>query len=148
MVVLKKEWSTTQQQKSHWCKSLVKTAAQKNKQQRKCNQEQNKSTTVFEIYRKKSHSTLRVKRATLTHWVDKSALKMARFWKPETCGQTVLPDRSILIEQKLVENAKIEKVSETFWVKFNKKKKEESFTFLLFSDSLLDRKCSTDSFSP
>ena len=36
MVVLKKEWSTTQQQKSHWCKSLVKTAAQKNKQQRKC----------------------------------------------------------------------------------------------------------------
>ena len=30
------------------------------------------------------------------------------FWKPEACGQTVLPDRSILIGQKLVENAKIE----------------------------------------
>ena len=30
------------------------------------------------------------------------------FWKPEACGQTVLPDRSILIEQKLVENAKIQ----------------------------------------
>ena len=29
------------------------------------------------------------------------------FWKPEAYGQTVLPDRSILIEQKLVENAKI-----------------------------------------
>ena len=31
------------------------------------------------------------------------------FWKPEACGQTVLPDKSILIEQKLVKNAKIEK---------------------------------------
>ena len=30
------------------------------------------------------------------------------FWKPETCGQTVLPDKSVLIGQKLVENAKIE----------------------------------------
>ena len=26
------------------------------------------------------------------------------FWKPEACGQTVLPDRSVLIGQKLVEN--------------------------------------------
>ena len=34
---------------------------------------------------------------------------MASFWKPEACGQTVLPDRSILIGQKLVENAKMEK---------------------------------------
>ena len=31
-----------------------------------------------------------------------------KFFKPETGGQTVLPDRSILIGQKLVENAKIE----------------------------------------
>ena len=36
-------------------------------------------------------------------------LKLAGFWKPEACGQTVLPDWSILIGQKLVENAKIEK---------------------------------------
>ena len=36
-------------------------------------------------------------------------LNLASFWKPEACGQTVLPDRSILIGQKLVENAKIEK---------------------------------------
>ena len=35
---------------------------------------------------------------------------LASFWKPEACGQTVLPDRSILIGQKLVENAKIEKL--------------------------------------
>ena len=34
---------------------------------------------------------------------------LASFWKPEACGQTVLPDRSILIGQKLMENAKIEK---------------------------------------
>ena len=34
----------------------------------------------------------------------------ASFWKPEACGQTVLPDRSVLIGQKLVENAKIQNV--------------------------------------
>ena len=34
---------------------------------------------------------------------------MASFWKPEAYGQTTLPDMSILIRQKLVENAKIEK---------------------------------------
>ena len=34
---------------------------------------------------------------------------MASFWKPEACGQTVLPDRSVLIGQKMVENAKIQK---------------------------------------
>ena len=34
---------------------------------------------------------------------------LASFWKPEACGQTVLPDRSILIGQKIVENVKIEK---------------------------------------
>ena len=39
--------------------------------------------------------------------------KNGPFWrvfaKPEACGQTVLPDRSVLIGQKLVENAKIQK---------------------------------------
>ena len=35
---------------------------------------------------------------------------MASFWKPEACGQTELPDRSILIGQKMVENAKIQKL--------------------------------------
>ena len=33
---------------------------------------------------------------------------LASVWKTKCCGQTVLPDRSILIGQKLVENAKIE----------------------------------------
>ena len=47
---------------------------------------------------KKSDSTLRAKWATFTFWV--SSLKMPKifylviFWKPEACGQTVLPDRS------------------------------------------------------
>ena len=36
-------------------------------------------------------------------------VNLASFWKPEACGQTVLPDRSILIGQKLVKNAKIQK---------------------------------------
>ena len=34
---------------------------------------------------------------------------LASFWKPEACGQTVLPDMSVLIGQKLVENAKMQK---------------------------------------
>ena len=50
---------------------------------------------------KKSHSTLRAKRARFTFWVDKSSLKMSKmvhltsFRKSGNCGQTVLPDRSI-----------------------------------------------------
>ena len=41
---------------------------------------------------KKSHATLRAKRATFTFWVDKSSLKMPKigdFWKHEACSQTV-----------------------------------------------------------
>ena len=58
---------------------------------------------MFENPWKKSQFTKRAKRAKFTFWVVKSSLKMpkwfilASFWKPETCGQTVLPDRSILI---------------------------------------------------
>ena len=36
-------------------------------------------------------------------------VNLASFRKTEACGQTVLPDRSVLIGQKLVENAKIPK---------------------------------------
>ena len=35
---------------------------------------------------------------------------LGEFLKPEACGQTVLPDRSVSIRQKLVENAKIQKL--------------------------------------
>ena len=36
---------------------------------------------------------------------------LVSFWKSEACGQTVLPDRSILLGQKLLENDR--------WKKFN-----------------------------
>ena len=36
-------------------------------------------------------------------------VNFGEFSKPETCGQTVLPDMSILIGQKLAENAKIQR---------------------------------------
>ena len=40
----------------------------------------------------------------MTKWSN-----LGSFWKPKACGQTELPDRSISIGQKLVENAKIQK---------------------------------------
>ena len=68
---------------------------------------------MFENHRKSliQHCEQTAKRATFTFWVDKSSLKMpkiinlASFWKPEACGQTVLPDRSLLKGQKMVETA-------------------------------------------
>ena len=36
-------------------------------------------------------------------------LNLAIFWKPKACGQTELPERSVLIGQKLVENGQIQK---------------------------------------
>ena len=41
---------------------------------------------------------------------------LAGFWKCEACGQTVLPDRSVLIGQKLVENTKFSHSNAAFWV--------------------------------
>ena len=45
-------------------------------------------------------------------------VKFGEFWKPEACGQTVLPDKSVLIGQKLVENAKIKNSDGTIWMIF------------------------------
>ena len=71
---------------------------------------------------KKSHSTLRAKQAMITFWMDKSKLKMPKIVHFDEFLKTVLPDRSVLIGQKLVENAKIQKFKcdilsnfETFW---------------------------------
>ena len=64
----------------------------------------------FCFCQKKSHSTLRAKRATFTFGVDTSCPKLsilASFWKPKACDQTVLPDRSVLIGEKLVGNTKM-----------------------------------------
>ena len=94
------------------------------------------SCTVFENHRKSLISTLRAKRARLTFWVDKSSSKMPKtanlvsFWKPEACGQTVLPDRSLLIGQKLVEMLKFKNRNATFWVIFKHCDKDEINTFL------------------
>ena len=69
---------------------------------------------------KKSHSTLWAKRATFFILSGQKLFKMpkkihlASFWKPEACGQTMLPDMSVLIGQKLVENAKIQKFNVWF----------------------------------
>ncbi len=43
-------------------------------------------------------------------------VKNDQFWKAEACGQTVLPDRLILIRQKLAENAKAKNSDDTFRV--------------------------------
>ena len=40
------------------------------------------------------------------------------FWKPEAFDQTVLPDRSVLIGQKLVKMPKLKNSNATFWVFF------------------------------
>ena len=72
-------------------------------------------STVFENRLKKSHQHCERSELRLHfEWtkVNKKCQKMAiltRIRKPEACGQTVLPDRSVLIGQKLVENAKIQK---------------------------------------
>ena len=60
-------------------------------------------------------------------------VNLASFWKPEACGQTVLPDMSVLIGQKLVENAKIQKFIcdilrnfQTMWASLTKQKAQVS----------------------
>ena len=45
---------------------------------------------------------------------------LASFRKREVCGQTVLPDKSILIRQKLVENAKMPKIEMRLFLLFFK----------------------------
>ena len=37
-------------------------------------------------------------------------VQFGEFWKSEACGQTVLPERSVLIGQKLAENAEMSKI--------------------------------------
>ena len=41
-----------------------------------------------------------------------------KLFKSEPCGQILLPDRSLLIWQKMVENAKIKKIQMQVWVIF------------------------------
>ena len=55
---------------------------------------------------KKSHSTLQVKRATFTFWVAKSSLKMPKL--VHFCDLKLAV--KLIIEQKLMENTKIERL--------------------------------------
>ena len=43
---------------------------------------------------------------------------LVSFWKPKACGQKELPDRSVLIGQKLVEIPEFKNSNATFWVIF------------------------------
>ena len=70
---------------------------------------------VFENHKKVAFN-IASKASYVYIWSGQKLIKNARngpflaiFWKPEACGQPVLPDKSLLIGQKLVENAKIEK---------------------------------------
>ena len=85
---------------------------------------------------KKSHSTLRAKRATFTKKKIKNA-KNGQFWRVfenlKFAVKQLLPDRSVLIGQKLVENAKIEKLKcnilsdfQTMWLCSKEKKNRNS----------------------
>ena len=71
------------------------------------------SFTVFENHRKsliqhceRSELRLHLDWTKVNSKCQKWSI-LASFWKPQACGQTVLPDRSLLIGQKLAENAKI-----------------------------------------
>ena len=59
---------------------------------------------------------------------------LASFWISEACGQTVLPDRSVLIGQKLVENAKIQKFKCDILSNFQTMWDVEIFFLILFYD--------------
>ena len=67
--------------------------------------------TVFENHRKSLIQQINIaSKASYVYILSGQKWSiLASFWKPEACGQTVLPDRSVLIGQKVVENAKIEK---------------------------------------
>ena len=69
---------------------------------------------VFLKLQEKSHSTIQhCERSELclhcgwtkVHWKCKKIVNLASIWKPIACGQTMLPDKSIFIGQKLAKNA-------------------------------------------
>ena len=68
--------------------------------------------TMFENHRKSLIQLQHCDRSELSLHFEKTKGKnipsqFGEFWKLEACGQTELPDRSILIGQKSGENAKI-----------------------------------------
>ena len=63
--------------------------------------------TLFENH-KKSLIQRFASKASYLYILSENWSTLASFWKPEACGETELPDMSVLIGQKLVENTKIE----------------------------------------
>ena len=70
------------------------------------------SHTVWKS-QKKSHSTLKAKLIENAKMVNLSSV-----WNLEACGQTLLPDRSILKGQKRAKNAKMDKFKWYIFVDF------------------------------
>ena len=68
-------------------------------------------------------------------------LILAIFWKLESCGQTVLPDRSLLIEQKWWKMPKFKTSNAKFWVIFKHWEK-----FAKISEKIIVRSSTTKSF--
>ena len=73
------------------------------------------SRLVKNLRKSRSQHYERSKLRFLLEWikVDQKCQKwsiLASFWKSKACGQTVLPDRSLLIWQKIGEHVKIEKL--------------------------------------
>ena len=76
--------------------------------------------SVWKSY-KKSHSALRAKRAMFT-FEETKIVNLESLWNHEAFGQTVLPDRT-----KLVENAKIENSNETILLIFKQCERGASY---------------------
>ena len=82
------------------------------------------STLVKNLRKSRIQHYERSKLRFLLEWikVDQKCQKwsiLASFWKSKACGQTVLPDRSLLIWQKLVEKCqKLKNKNATFWEVF------------------------------
>ena len=77
------------------------------------------SLTVFQNQRKNLIQHLRLHfEWTKVHQKCQNWSFWRVFEKPETCCQTLLPDRSISIRQKRLENAKMKNSNAIFWVNF------------------------------
>ena len=62
-------------------------------------------------------------------------VNFARFWKPDACSPTVLPDRSTLIRQKLVENAKVKRIQMRFFGDFQTMWMRSEYCYIAYLSS-------------
>ena len=65
-----------------------------------------KIVSVLVLQRNRDHGVWKLqKKLQFIHIASEASYV---YWKPKVCGETVVPDMSVLIGQKLVENAKIQ----------------------------------------